>query len=210
MMDARDLFRIIKTEEEHNVSCYTVSLDSSAHYSDRHLKSDCSTRTFLNQLSSKFPGIQFIEIIFDWFWFPIAWFKERLNIRFFSEIIIDFVKQDILIGSFFFPFNAFFIENIAAFQKSIQEYYTIDLIGEISEMNSRLWKSTMKIDHETIEMLGKEALQQNKYCSIDTESDLIKQLDGRRIVHEEVMEFLHNLTDNIADVRIIRLTRKFS
>ena len=209
-MDGRDLYRIIRTESEHFVRCYTVSLNSSSNYAHEHISIDCSSKNFIQEIVNKYTGIHFAQIIFDWFWCPLSWLRAKIHHRFFSDIMIDFATKDILDGSIFLPFNAFFIENIAAHQSVIEEHYNVHLLSEKSKHHSCLWKSTMNIDNETIQQLGKEHNQESIYCCISSDSDLLKSLDGRDISKEDVLEYVRNkIGDDIMNVRIIRLQRKY-
>ena len=209
-MDGRDLYRILRTESEHFVKCHTVSLNSSSNYEYEHITFDCSSKNFIQEIAKKHRGIHFSQIIFDWFWCPLSWLRAKIHHRFFSEIIIDFATKDILDGSIFLPFNAFFIENIAAHQSVIEEHYNVHLLLEKSKHHSCLWKSTMNIDIRTIQQLGKEPNQESIYCCISSDSDLLKSLDGRYISKNEVLEYVRNkIGDGIKDVRIIRLQRKY-
>ena len=56
--------------------------------------------------------------------------------------------------------------------------------------------------------LGKDPGQENVYCSIQRESDLIKQLDGRYVPKDDVLRYVQERTTNLSEVRIIRLKRK--
>ena len=207
-MDGRDLYRIIKTESDYDLKCYTVSRESCDHYDHRHFCSDCSARKFVTEYLAKYPNIKFVQIVFDWFWFPVSWFSERINIRFFSHTIIEFAIRDMVSGSIFLPFNIFFLENIVAHERLIEKYYHIQFLKHNSKKHSCLWRSTMDISDDTINLLGKEPNQENTYCVIPTESELKQKLDGKIIHKNEVMMYVKQKISDVSAIRIIRLKRK--
>ena len=210
MMDGRDMYRIIKTEKQFNVRCYTVSLEqNNVAYADSHMSYDCSNKMFISKLREKFVGIQFQQIIFDWFWFPLSWFQDRFHRRFFSTTLIEFATRNILTGTIYFPFNVFFIENIVCHRDLIEQHYKICMLKTHSKRQSYLWKSTMDIEHHTLQQLGKEPNQEKMYSRITKLSLLKHRLDGRHVKKEEVVEFVtHKIKGNdISEITTICLKR---
>ena len=216
LMDGRDLYRILRTEAENNVKCYTVSKENENHYSDNHLSTDFSNRNFVPKLQSTFPRITFNEIICDWFWFPSSWFSKEGNNKnvLFTKNIIELATEGILEGNMFFPFNGFFLERIAVHHELIEKYYHIRFLDSSSNQQSSLWNTTKNIDRSILTDLGKDPHQQDIYCTITSRSHLLQLINGVDITIGNVIEFLKKRTTHrgetmdISTIRTICLQRK--
>lgn len=200
LMDARDLYRILMTESNHNVICYTVSKEQSSHYSKKHLSMNFTDKRFISAVQKEFPNVVFHEVIFDWFWFPTSWFGDRVNTNmFFGKIIPGFARTNLLRGNINLPFNVSFLEGLAIHKELIETYYDVALLTSTSEKHSCLWKCTNEIEHNTMVQLGKDVGQENLYCCIKNESEISQRLNGKDIRPKHVIEYLNKLIREIVD-----------
>lgn len=204
-MEGRDLLRIIQVRKLFNASCYTVSKETSELYEDQHLSADYSNSRFVKVLQSTFGGIQFDQIIMDWFWCPIAWLKERISSQFFTSTLINLITSNVLNGSVYLPFNIVFVEQLIAHQKLINKHYIISYLSRDDNDQSYLWKATETLDANELQIFGKQPDQDIKYCTIDIKNAK-KLVDDLIVDPNTVLSHLKKI-DNLENIRIIQLKK---
>jgi len=97
-MDGRDLARCLALEAPNDTHAYTVSMESGAVYSGRHLNANFNRKSFLQELKHKWGNdVKFRQIILDYFWIPRgSWVMTHWNRAFFAETLPSFVQQGLL------------------------------------------------------------------------------------------------------------------
>jgi len=158
-IDARDLARIVATQIHASVQIYTVSQEDAARYdTKRHLDANFNRSSFVKLLQKKFSGIQFDQVILDYFWIPPGWDKNHWKTSFFDNTLVNLARHDILKqpdpansndvikeGAVFLPFCFHCFTEVLA-SKALLQHYNISFVrkGELGDVT--LWAGTRKFD----------------------------------------------------------------
>ena len=169
-MDARDLARCVATEQATNTEVYTVSKEIGAVYrSDRHVHANFNARNFTKTLQTAFgEGIQFSQVILDYYWMPTGWLVTRWAKTLFQQTLPDLVRKQMLTfpsrrkqtrqgkdyleeGVVYLPFCAHVCKELVGGIHILEQYYSISFVHKKDLHGHSLWKGTMEIDGDTMQ-----------------------------------------------------------
>ena len=97
-MDGRDLARCLAVEAANDTHCYTVSMESGAKYSGRHLRANFNRKGFAQEMKRVWgQRVAFRQIILDYFWIPRgSWIQTHWGRSFFNTTLPAFVTEGLL------------------------------------------------------------------------------------------------------------------
>jgi len=225
-MDARDLARCVAVEKATNTTVYTVSREIGAVYNDRHINCDFNTRNFCKKITDQFgEGIQFSQVILDYYWMPTGWLVTRWAKTLFQQTLPDLVRHEMLIvpskrkktrkhgtgppydideGVVFLPFCAHVCKELVGAIHILEQYYEITFLDKKDLHGHSLWKGTMEIDPDVMQhRLGKRLDQEEIYCKFRPK-DIYESMEDPHVSKPEVMRILLAIK-NYDDVRMVRL-----
>ena len=225
-MDARDLARCVAVEQATNTRVYTVSREIGAVYSDRHIHCDFNTRNFCKKITDQFgQGIQFSQVILDYYWMPTGWLVTRWAKTLFQQTLPDLVRHKMLAfpskrkkthkhgsgppypfeeGVVFLPFCAHVCKELVGAIHILEQYYEISFLDKKDLHGHSLWKGTMEIDPDIMQhRLGKRLDQEEIYCKFRPK-DIYESMEDPHVSKPAVMRILLAIK-NYDDVRMVRL-----
>jgi hypothetical protein len=225
-MDARDLARCVAVEQATNTRVYTVSREVGAVYNDRHINCDFNTRNFCKKITDQFgEGIQFTQVILDYYWMPTGWLVTRWAKTLFQQTLPDLVRHQMLTfpskrkkarkhgagppydideGVVFLPFCAHVCKELVGALHILENYYEISFLDKKDLHGHSLWKGTMEIDPDVMQhRLGKRLDQEEIYCKFRPK-DIYESMEDPHISKPAVMRILLAIK-NYDDVRMVRL-----
>jgi len=225
-MDARDLARCVAVEQATNTRVYTVSREIGAVYSDRHIHCDFNTRNFCKKITDQFgQGIQFSQVILDYYWMPTGWLVTRWAKTLFQQTLPDLVRHKMLAipskrkktrkhgsgppytfeeGVVFLPFCAHVCKELVGAIHILEQYYEITFLDKKDLHGHSLWKGTMEIDPDVMQhRLGKRLDQEEIYCKFRPK-DIYESMEDPHVSKPAVMRVLLAIK-NYDDVRMVRL-----
>ena len=196
-MDGRDLARCKNIELMENREVYTVSLQNSVIYGNKHYTGNFSSTSFVKKIKKYWPNVQFEQIIFDYFHSPDSWTAEKWTSRLFSEVIPNLAKENMFdlecssnnSAVIYLPFNIHCLKQVVAAFNEISCYYTTDFIYKEDMNQSLLCKATSLIDHRKMKKLGKNKKDQEKYLKV-SKRDIMKTREEFNVDNNSVIEFL--------------------
>ena len=96
-MDGRDLARCLATEQHCSVRVYTVSQEEGAVYEpNRHLWANFNRPSFVHALQKKFAGVQFRQVILDYFWIPAGWDVSHWRSTLFQQTLVYLAERNVI------------------------------------------------------------------------------------------------------------------
>jgi hypothetical protein len=225
-MDARDLARCVAVEQSTNTRVYTVSREIGAVYNDRHINCDFNTRNFCKKITDQFgEGIQFSQVILDYYWMPTGWLVTRWAKTLFQQTLPDLVRHQMLAfpskrkktskhgsgppyafeeGVVFLPFCAHVCKELVGAIHILEQYYEISFLDKKDLHGHSLWKGTMEIDPDVMQhRLGKRLDQEEIYCKFRPK-DIYESMEDPHVSKPAVMRVLLAIK-NYDDVRMVRL-----
>jgi hypothetical protein len=225
-MDARDLARCVAVEQATNTRVYTVSREVGAIYNDRHIHCDFNTRNFCKKITEKFGrGIQFSQIILDYYWMPTGWLVTRWAKTLFQQTLPDLVRHGMLTfpstrkkirkqgtgppypideGVVFLPFCAHVCKELVGAIHILELYYDISFLDKKDLHGHSLWKGTMQIDPNVMQHhLGKRLDQEEIYCTFRPK-DIYESMEDPHVSKPAIMRILLAI-QNYDDIRMVRL-----
>jgi hypothetical protein len=179
-MDGRDLARCLAMEQCHKVDAYTVSQEQGAVYDDtKHVHANFNRASFCKLLRKTFgDGIQFRQIILDYFWIPQGtWMMTHWTKSFFQNTLPLLVtlledpreqtKTGLECGVIFLPFCYHcFREIVASLNNNLdQQRYEISFIRKDKLKHHGLWSGTKSISPIVMqETFGKQIDQHGDFA----------------------------------------------
>jgi len=97
-MDGRDLARCLALEAQNDTLAYTVSLETGALYSPRHLRANFNRKNCVREMKKAWgPGVKFRQLILDYFWIPRGtWAMTHWTRTFFNTTLPSFVEEGLI------------------------------------------------------------------------------------------------------------------
>ena len=225
-MDGRDLARCLALESSNDTLAYTVSLESGATYSYRHINANFNRPNFIESLKRKWgKTIKFRQIILDYFWIPRgSWVMTHWTKTFFATTLPGFVTSGILDysngpvvesdydfspsgtggGVVYLPFCLHCVKQIVAHIDTLAEYYHISFLAKWELSEHALWAGTSTIDPDSMQnWLGKAINQEDIYCTF-TPREFHYSTDDAHVCKEDILNVLNGI-ENFVHIRMIKL-----
>ena len=158
-MDGRDLARCRATEAYLGVQIFTVSQEKAAVYdSSRHLEANFNRPSFVSTVRKNF-GLQFDQVILDYYWIPQGWNQSHWSRQFFSTTLADMARHNLLkpatgnngripSGVIYLPFCFHCFRLVLAnWDGTLRKYYDLSFLRKDDNLDQiALWAGTRQID----------------------------------------------------------------
>ena len=205
-IEGRDFVRILSIMRNCNMYCYTISLNAdSPRYHINHSTLDYNNKHFASNLKSKYPNVQFSEVVMDYFWLPSSWQKDHWKPSLFHSTLPSLWKLKMIIpgGLIFFPLTIHAIELIVAGDEFLNPCYSISIVSKEELSQISLWKATQFIDPTFMnDKLMKAINQEETYCRLSL--NIARQsLDGSFANPQDVMTYIKSISE-LENMRFIR------
>jgi hypothetical protein len=201
---ARDLARLVATEQCCGMRAYTVSLSEQSVRADRHLMGNMKAAMALcTDISTKWPKLWFDQVVMDYYWIPSGWLRSHIGAQAFVQLLRCIPGLLNPGASVLLPFSIDVFECFVKWKDKLDEIYEVFYLdAEEVAAQCALVQGTNTIDANTMSKLGKPS-NQEIYASITTRS--IQQQHFTFATTEDVLSAFLNI-DNGEKVRMIRLT----
>ena len=205
-IEGRDFVRILSLIRNFNMNCYTISLNAAnPHYHTNHSTLDYNNKKFTTDLKSKYPTVQFSEVVMDYFWLPSSWQKDHWKPSLFFNTLPSLWRLKMILpgGFIYFPLTIHAVELIVAGEEYLNPCYSISFVSKEELSQISLWKATQFIDPTFMENnLMKAINQEEQYCQLSM--NIARQsLDGSFANPQDEINFIKSISE-LGKMRFIR------
>ena len=206
--DARDLIKSRMVCELFKLCVYTVCCDrtedNDRQFADNsHFCGNFTNELFISSLKTKWKGLLFEVICYDYFHMPDSWVVDRGSAKIFYENTVvgfyDLLKPE---GQIYLPLSDYFIDGFYEHKTILLPLYDITLLGGLELKQNILWAATQQITAQDM---------RNVYgMSINQEDDLKVHMSSKS---EELKHFIGTLTRvtegcSLEACKFIKLTKR--
>jgi hypothetical protein len=199
---------------------FTASQEQGGIYrEDRHLRGNFCRRGWAEKLAKRFPGVQFDQVILDYFWIPSGWDASHWTRSFFKSTLPDLCRLNLLRrrdcdndGSLregpcvHLPFGFHCFQMVLACRDTLLRFYDVFFIRKHEIARISLWRGTQAIDQLVMQsVLGKRLDQEEVYCRM---GDLVQKIQAQEtsslISPHDLLSYARRIP-NVDEIRFITL-----
>ena len=166
----------------------------------RHCDTDFAGRGFFRDLRARFGlGIQFDQVILDYFFSPIGYAKERWTKEFFFITLPNFVKEDIIAhgGCVWLPYLQYTYDMIQKYKGELELVYVISYV-EDPNMNPLFYATGQEHVSARLRLFPEPLVNENQIATLNAATPFISMTSKGRIpLHNTAsMPFLDDPSNN--------------
>jgi hypothetical protein len=209
--NGRDMWRMLKVEEDYNCEVHTVgkavSLDEDRYSKARHSEYNWNSR----KLCQGLKGHVFHQICVDYFWLPMGtWQEDNITQGFITNTIMGFAVDKLIEPGCMvvLPFTPHILGLVLSHEQQLRAHYDIEWRAAGNTSDLVLYTSTAGLDEKLMRNVFEKDLKWQEAQYITHAASATKKYLSNLHLGKAAETFLKNVDMDIASIRFIILRLK--